>query len=172
MSFVPEDGTGLSNANSYASVAALSAYWLERGADMSQYLLDQKQVALVAGTDHIELFFGDRLYGFKASSTQALLFPRIYLYDTLGVPVIGVPAKVTYALFEYAYLLLTLKKPLVPNPVVDPSGLQVQATFKKVGPLEKRVTFTGSETRALPPYPKADAWLKEFISASGGSHRA
>lgn len=172
MAFVPEDGTGLPNANSYASVAAFAAYWIERGKDLSQYLQEQKESALVQGTDHIEIFFGPKLYGFKASSEQALEFPRVCLYDVFGTPITGVPAKVTYALFEYAHLILTTKKPLAPNPEVDASGLQVSATFKKVGPLEKRVTFTSDKRVTLPPYPKADAYLKEFLSSSGGSYRA
>lgn len=172
MAFTPEDGTGLAGANSYASVAAFAAYWLERGVDLSQYLLEDKQASLVLGTDHIELFFGPNLLGFKATSEQALQFPRIYLYDSLGAAVTGVPAKVTYALFEYAYRHLSTGKALVPDPVVDPSGLQIQASFKKAGPLEKRTTFISSAPRLLPPYPKADAFLKEFVRASGGSHRA
>lgn len=174
MAFVPEDGTGLPNANSYASVAALAAYWSERGKDMSQYLLEQKEAALVQGTDHIEVFFGPKLNGFKETSEQALEFPRCYLYDSTGRLITGVPARVTYALFEYAHLILTTKKPLAPNPEVDASGLQVSATFKKVGPLEKRVTFTGDKRVTLPPYPKADAYLKEFLSSSGNgsSYRA
>lgn len=172
MAFVPEDGTGLANANSYASVAAFQAYWLERGKDLTQYLQGQKESSLVQGTDHIEIFFGPKLYGFKKTSAQALEFPRVCLYDALGTLIEGVPLKVTYALFEYAHLILTTKKPLAPNPEVDPSGLQVQATFKKVGPLEKRVTFTQDKRVTLPPYPKADAYLKEFVSSSGGSYRA
>lgn len=172
MAFVPEDGTGLANANSYSDVEALTAYWESRGVEMSQYLTTSKQAALVQSTDHIDLFFGPRLYGFKATSQQALEFPRLYLVDSTGTPIEGVPVKVTYALFEYAYRILTTKKPLVPDPVVDTTGLQIQATFKKVGPLEKRTTFTTSARTLLPPYPKADAWMKEFISDSGGSHRA
>lgn len=172
MAFVPEDGSGLPAANSYASVDAFAAYWLERGKDLSQYLEGQKETALVQGTDHIEVFFGPKLYGFKATSEQALEFPRVCLYDSLGQPITGVPTKVTYALFEYAHLILTTKKPLAPNPEVDASGLQVQATFKKVGPLEKRVTFTGDKRVTLPPYPKADAYLKEFVCSMGGSYRA
>jgi len=172
MAFVPEDGTGLTNSNSYASVAAFAAYWIERGKDLSQYLQDQKETALVQGTDHIEVFFGPKLYGFKETSEQALEFPRIYLYDSLGKLITGVPVKVTYALFEYAYLILTTNKPLAPNPEVDVSGLQVSATFKKVGPIEKRVTFTGDKRVTLPPYPKADAYLKDFVCSMSGSYRA
>ncbi len=172
MAFVPEDGTGLANANSYGSVAAYTAYWLELGVDLSQYVTETKQSSLVAATQHIDLFFGCRLFGFKATSEQALEFPRVYLYDSLGVPIEGVPTKVKYATFEYAYRIVVNEKPLVPDPTVDPSGLQVQATFKKVGPLEKRTTFLSSVPKLLPSYPKADAYLKEFISGGGGSHRA
>jgi hypothetical protein len=173
MAFVPEDGTGLPTANSYATVAAYAAYWIERGVDLSQYPTEPKQESLVLGTDHIELFFGCRLYGFKATSEQALQFPRIYLYDSLGAAITGVPTKVKNALFEYAYRVLKTGTELVPDPVIDPSGMQVQATFEKVGPIEERITYTGSERVLLPPYPKADAWLKEFMSGGqGSSYRA
>lgn len=172
MAFVVEDGTGLADANSYDSVESFTEYWTSRGKEMSQYLLASKQAALVQSTDHIDLFFGPRLLGFKATPEQALAFPRIYLYDCQGNVIEGVPQKVKNALAEYAYRILTTAKPLVADPVVDPTGLQVTATYKKAGPLEKRVTYSGSAPTTLPPYPKADAWLQEFLSAQGGSHRA
>lgn len=172
MAFVAEDGTGLANANSYGSVASYAAYWLELNIDLSQYLLEDKQASLVAATQHIDLFFGCRLFGYKATSTQALEFPRLCLYDQLGVAITGVPTKVKYATFEYAYRELSTGKALAPDPVVDTTGLQMQATFKKVGPLEKRTTFLSNEPKLLPSYPKADAFLKEFAWGGGGSHRA
>lgn len=172
MAFVVEDGTGLANATSYGSVAELGSYWLDLGIDMSQYLPGVKEAGLVAASQHIDLFFGHRLLGFKETYEQALEFPRIYLYDSCGRIIEGVPTKIKHAVFEYAQRVIVNKKPLVADPVVDVTGYQVLSTFKKVGPLEKRTTFTGSARATLTPYPKADAFLKDFISSSGGSFRA
>lgn len=174
MAFVPEDGTGLPNSNSYGSLAELQAYWIERGVDMTTlYTQPNRQSALVQACDHIELFYGPRLLGYKASAAQALEFPRLYLYDRYGNLQEGVPIKVKYAQFEYAERILSENVVLAPDPTVDPTGLQIQSTYKKVGPLEKRLTYSSGAPRLLPVYPKADAYLNDFIWGSGGgSYRA
>lgn len=173
MTFVPEDGTGLTDANSYVTLVEFQTYWIDRGIDMTQYVDLDKQVSLVLATEHVDLFWGPRFLGYKMTKEQALEFPRHCLYDTDGYLVEGVPSKLKAAVSEYAKRHLVDNVILAPDPTRDPSGMQVQVTYKKVGPIEKRTTFTGSVPTTLPSYPKADAYLKEFVwGAAGGSYRA
>lgn len=173
MAFVAEDGTGLANSNSYGSLDEFQAYWLERGQDMTQFTEGNRQSALVQACDHIELFFGPCLFGYRASETQALEFPRLCLFDRNGFLLTGVPMKVKAAQFEYAQRILANDVILAPDPTRDASGLQIQATYKKVGPLEKRITYTTGSPRLLPAFPKADAYLRDLVyGTGGGSYRA
>lgn len=173
MAFVPEDGTGLADANSYVTLAEFQAYWIERGIDMSQYSDTDKQVSLVLATEHVDLFWGPKFFGYKMTKEQALEFPRHCIYDSDGYLVEGVPKKLKAAVCEYAKRNLVDNVVLAPDPTTDPSGLQVNVVYKKVGPIEKRTTFTGSVPKTLPSYPKADAYLKEFVwGTGGGSYRA
>lgn len=173
MAFVVEDGTGLTNSNSYVSVAEFQAYWLDRGIDMTQYTIDQKQVSLVLASEHVDIFFGPLLLGYKLVTDQAMEFPRACLYDRSWVLQEGVPRKVKSAVSEYAKRHLADNVVLAPDPTSDPSGLQVQSMFKKAGPLEKRIVYTTGAPRLIPKFPKADALLKDFTwGTSGGSHRA
>lgn len=172
MAFIVEDGTGLANSNAYVSIAEFQEYWLSRGIDMSQYLELQKQSAIVLSSDHVDIFFGPKLIGYKSTGEQAMAFPRHCLYDRDGYLVEGVPTKVKYAIHEYAKRILADNVVLAPDPAFDSSNLQVQATFEKVGPIEERTTYTTGSRRLLPPFPKADALINEFTWRSGGSYRA
>lgn len=80
MTFIPEDNTGLSNANSYVTLAWADAYWDSRGGWTGSDA--HKEVALVKATDYLEATYGRNWSGEKLVSTQALAWPRV---DSLGV---------------------------------------------------------------------------------------
>jgi len=171
MAFVAEDGTGLANANSYDSVANLDAYWADRNVTLVG-TTQVKEAALIVATDYIDLVFGSRFIGFKATSTQSLAWPRIYARDENCVYITGVPIKLKYALYEYVSLILS-GIDLMPVPIIDDSGMLLTASFEKVGPIEERKTFQATFPRTIRPYPKADSYLSSLISgACGGSIRA
>ncbi len=175
MAFVVEDGTGIANANSYVSVAAFIAYWVERGIEMSQYTQAQTEAALVLSTDHVDIFYGRKFIGYKATQEQALQWPRHCAYDINGYYVESdvVPTRLQYAICEYAKRILADSVVLAPDPTVDATGQQVYANFEKVGPIEERITYTTGSRRLLPPFPKADALVNEFTwGTGGGSYRA
>lgn len=75
MAFTLENGTGLSNSNSYAAVAFADTYHLDRGnTAWASATQTAKETALVRATDYI-----DGRYTFldaKLLSTQSLLNPR------------------------------------------------------------------------------------------------
>lgn len=176
MAFVVEDGNGLANSNSYESVADFDAYCNARGMEISsQYNDTDKQRALIRGSEYIDLGPGMKFLGRRLLVTQAMKFPRACLPDPefCGTYITGIPLKLTYALSEYAYRELLDPGGLMPDLLVDDTGLQVQTSYEKVGPIEERKIYLGSSPKTIRPYPKADAWLADFVSpGQARSYRA
>lgn len=63
MSFIIEDGTGVSGANAYISVAEFQAHHGSRGVDVSDFDTTEIQQAIVRATDFIEQRWGLRFMG-------------------------------------------------------------------------------------------------------------
>lgn len=176
MTFVVEDGTGtVATANSYISTAYFGTYWLDRGVDVGTFSVTLQQNALVRAADYIDLVWGEHFRGFKLLSTQPLEFPRQCLFEPDGfcTPVTGIPERLKRAAAEYGYRSLTGNGELMPDPVTDETGLQVEATYEKVGPIEERKTFLGSSIKRIQPYPKADMLIARYTDGGqGSSYRA
>ena len=87
---IVEDGTGLSNADSYVSVEFADNYFSARGVTAWASLTQaKKEQALIRATDFIDSIY--QWHGKKATSEQALRFPRVNLTDYEGMLVIGIP---------------------------------------------------------------------------------
>lgn len=79
--FVVEDGSGKSDATSYASEAAADQYHENRGnAAWALLSSDDKQTALNRATAYLDSYF-DWTQGIPTNLTQALDWPRIGAYD-------------------------------------------------------------------------------------------
>ena len=75
MSLQPEDGTGLSDADSYVSLPAATSYFTAMGwADWDDLTQDEQEVALRKATQYIDAKWD--YYGDPITSTQSLAFPR------------------------------------------------------------------------------------------------
>ena len=104
MAFVVEDGSGLSTATSYVSVADADTYFTDAGgnATWTAATTDEKQGALVQATRYIDAqtFFS----GSTTSGTQALEWPRYNVVDRNGWAVDddSVPQKVKDLCCEFA----------------------------------------------------------------------
>jgi hypothetical protein len=126
MSLITEDGTGLANAESYASVADATAYHAARGnAAWAAASLGNQEIALRQATDYLERRYVYR--GTRKTIVQALLWPRVGVYvDYINLtwPV----TKLTQATCELA--LRALSGPLV-NDQTAPNVKR-----EKIGPLE------------------------------------
>ena len=107
--FVVEDGTGLSNSTSYASVAGFQQYWENKGVDYTTTPATEViQVWLNESTQFIDnnyTFCGDPL-----EEDQALQLPQSDLYykkvnPLTGncYPVDGIPKEVETATYEIAH---------------------------------------------------------------------
>lgn len=73
---VVEDGTGLSNADSFVSVAYADAYFTTRGVSVWASLTN-KEALLIKATDYIEAVYSESWKGVTLNDTQSLSFPRI-----------------------------------------------------------------------------------------------
>lgn len=166
MSIVAEDGTGLSNANSYASYADWTAYWADRGAAPSSVQADVEQ-ALVRATDYLGLRY--TWIGQRALQTQALDWPRVCAYAVpaggYSAPIEGVPPEVVRATVELAQRALAGE--LAPDPVVDTTGQPVVGSRKKIGPIEVETTFGGGGATFTKRFPAVDELLRWLVVKNG-----
>jgi hypothetical protein len=83
INFIVEDGTGLSNSTSYASISNFKQYWVNRGIVVTD-TDDQIKAYLNSATEYMDI-----TYRFKGNprfvNTQVLQWPRI-LVNQMGVP--------------------------------------------------------------------------------------
>ena len=116
MTLIVEDGTGLPNAESYASVSFADDYHAKRGNAAWAGLVDaSKEAFLRRGTEYIDAVYTFK--GHRLTDTQALAWPR---------DVEGVPLAVQRATAELA--LRSINGDLMPD-----SGPQVKS--ETVGPI-------------------------------------
>lgn len=150
MAIVVEDGTGLSNADSFVAVADADSHFTNYhpGASWDSADLADKEAALRRATRWLSRYFrwkGDPVNG----RSQALAWPRsgVTDCDDLAVPSDAVPVEVQMATFAAA--LYELDNPGGLTPEVVPWA---QAKREKVGPIEVEYrelesTRTGEDTR-------------------------
>ena len=164
MAFQVEDGTGLADANSYASVEFADQYFSDRKVTDWIGTPEDKQAWLIQATDYIEGRFGARFVGAQQFPyQQALAFPRVDLPGTSKT----MPANLLRATAEYA--LRAKLGPLAPDPKLDASGYALVATRKKVGPIETEFAAVGGTSgapRLFKPYPAADMLLGKLLRSS------
>lgn len=159
MAFIVENGTGVTGANSYASVAELDAY-AEYRIDATQYAdytEPQKEAALVvASSDWL-----DGQHTFRSeplTETQGLFFPTVE--DEFPEDIKKAAMKA--ALLQLQGLLL------VDLSLVSVSG-EVESESKSVGPLSKSVSYrSGSSQRYARVLPSdLTNLLRPYLLAGG-----
>jgi hypothetical protein len=169
MPIVVEDGTGLVNANSYASVADADAYFTDRGnTAWGLATSDDKSSALINATDYIDTTNAGKWVGCVEfpDTPQALAFPRTKMVKFPD----GVPAGVVRATYEYAVRWLS-SRTLAPDPTIDESNRLYSMKLDQVGPIKEEVQFDdakGSQYFTFRPWPYADALLKPYLRGNMG----
>jgi hypothetical protein len=162
MSLIVEDGTGLSTAQSYVSVADCTAYHANHGnSAWAAALTDAlREAALVRATLAIDARGYGNWRGVKYLTTQALDWPRSGAWDADGVPLSGVPAKLIEATCEAA---------LVELGSVGALSKKGEAGLKSItiGDIEK--TWTGSSAVASVSYPAIYRPLRRLMNGSAGN---
>ena len=145
--FVYEDGTGLSNANSLASVQDFKDYYLLRNVNISTLTDTQIEGFLVLGTDYIVQKYDFK--GSKLKDTQSLPFPRVVNNETIF------PTNV-----KYATILLAFKSQN--GSLLADSQQQVKK--EKVDVLEVEY-MDGSSSEVV--YNDVLGYLKPYLSNAG-----
>ena len=145
--FVYEDGTGLPNANSLASVQDFKDYYSLRNIDISTLTDTQIEGFLVLGTDYILQKYDFK--GSKLKDTQSLPFPRVVNNETIF------PTNV-----KYATILLAFKSQN--GSLLADSQQQVKK--EKVDVLEVEY-MDGSSSEVV--YNDVLGYLKPYLSNAG-----
>lgn len=81
-----EDGTGLSNANTFVDKAYVDAFAENMGITSWCNNANMQDVALLQSADFITLRYGQSLRGLLVDEDQSLPFPRMYNGINTGVP--------------------------------------------------------------------------------------
>lgn len=177
MAFTVEDGTGITDSNSYTTVAYVNAYFDDRGntawnaavaaamAAASPAITADvaTEQALVKATDYIEKRFGARFKSRKTESDQSLVWPRVAYEEVM-------PKALQQATSEYA--LRALSAALAPDPTVDETGKALKRVKKVLKPMEKDIEYQDGQKIAIyKPYPAADALLTCLLVSAGGTYR-
>lgn len=170
MTFTVETGAGVPAANSYVSVEYADAYFADRAVDAWGALdNDEKESALIRGTDYIEQFYGLGWAGYPATGTQFLSWPRANVWRGSNYPGGSywpsdeIPVPLKRAVCELA-LKASAGQPLAPD-----AGRLKKRT--KVGPLEVEYEAGGS---AFASYTVVTGLLNQLLGggAPSGINRA
>lgn len=170
MSLVVEDGSGISNAESYRSVADTSTYFANLGnTTWGAASLPQQEQALRAGTAYIEAAYGQRWLGRRASFAQALGFPRFGVLDYDGYCIASnvIPVCLLNACSEAALRALT-DGDMLPD-ISQPGALKSETV--KVGSIEIADTWMGGQGQ-IKFYRKIDLLLQPLIVSAGMALRS
>lgn len=99
-----EDGTGMTDSNSYVSVVSADAYFSARGVSEWQDIGETaKESALIRATDYVDSIF--QWHGKKLNPNQSLRFPRSSLIDYEGNEISGIPNCLKQAVCDAALIV-------------------------------------------------------------------
>lgn len=144
MTIVVEDGTGKSNAVSYASATVADTYWAAEADDVWGGLsVAEKEAALVKATREIERLYATRFVGTRVTLEQALSWPRDSAISADGLNLIAcVPQQVIAATVELAKTAVTEDLRATDNPA------DVVSDTIKVGPIEISTGYSSGRADA------------------------
>ena len=175
---VVEDGTGIANANAYATAATVRAYATLRGVTLPDAGtgIDPVETLLINAMDYMESL---RYIGVKASQTQALSWPRVLLYpfenypfytydilnyqETFDPSYYVMPTKLVAALCQ---VVIEMNNGILPLPTT-PGGTQF-VTREKVDVIET-VYSERLGTLATPTMMLVNALLRGLVIVGNGS---
>ncbi len=173
MSLVVEDGTGLTNADSYASVVEADAYHAAQGAPAawSGASSDAKESGLRQATLYLDARYGQRFRGRRAHETQALKWPREDAVDDDGFTFVStaLPTRLKQATAELA--LKVVEGTALSTDVAATAGALASKTLK-VGSLEKAESYFEGTVGQQTTFSKAVNLLRDLVEPIGIRERA
>lgn len=168
--FIIEDGTGLDDATAYVDLTVADQYLenSDRKTAWRVFSSKERQAALIQGADYIDQTFRRRYKGQRFSSDQRLEWPRIQVFDELGIlttPPAGdagsIPEEIGNASIEYAFEAAS--SPLAPTPVLDETGRELVSSSDKVDVLATARTYRDVSTPKFRKYPRAELVLRRWL---------
>jgi hypothetical protein len=168
MTLVVENGSGLANAESYASIASADAYLTLFGTPDSwtAATTGEKEIALRKATRYLEATYAGEWPGCVKSRDQALSWPRWGAERSDGVCIDSsvVPTAIVQAT---AYMAaVSLDEDILP----DTTGGGISSESLKAGPIEKSVTYLG-EKPVFKQYSTVEGLLAMLVGIGNGMIR-
>ena len=168
MALVVEDGTGLSNADSYVAVATVTAYLtsMKSATELATWtgssLANQERYCRVA-TQYLDSRYNGRLPGTKINASMSLLWPRRDVWDLDGYEVDSesLPQKWKDACSELA-LRLAQGDTLLAD-VTEPGDIASESVT--VGPISTSTTYVGGKS-SVKRYPIVEKLLSSLLGSS------
>lgn len=168
MAIIVEDGTLVTDANAYITVAFFRAWHAARGiaaaaVDTGAYGEALIEAAIVKATDYVDKRFGTKFVGDLRDRDQSLMWPRSDAWTNQGdyIQTTTIPKELKRGVVEYALIALKLGELLpVPAPsfnevdldtgetTVNKGGL-IQRDRQKVGPIEEDTWFSQEQWRLV-----------------------
>ena len=164
MALIVENGSGLSNAESYASVAECDAYHLARGNTAWTGTTDQKEIALRLATQAIEVEYVGRWLGQRINQDMSLSWPRNAVYDSddYYISASVVPQRIKDATCELA-LRQVQGDTLVPD-ISEPGDIEAESVT--VGPISVSTEYSGGKSQ-VKEYSIVDSLLSIYVTSGG-----
>ena len=165
MTLIIEDGSIVTNANSYVTVVELAAYALLRGTDLSGLNEAQTEALIIKAMDYLESKRG-QYKGSRVSSDQELQWPRLGVYDVdlQGelYPHDAIPRELKYAQMSLA--IEANSHDLQPNRLRSDKGQVIKEKID--GAIEVEYANSGA-VQSIPAFAKADALLSPLLKHNG-----
>ena len=169
MSLTVETGSGLSNADSFASVADCDTHNTDyvNSSVWTASSTGEKEIALRTATRYLMLKYSQRWNGTQKTDTQSLPFPREdlyvngFLFSSTAVPVGIVRATCELAIIARSETLM---------PTEDSASIITEESVK-VGPIEESIKYASGKV-VTKNYPVSSGYVADYISAGGRVDRA
>lgn len=147
MTLILEDGTGVSGAESYASVAQITAYWGARlhDANATAWLdadFANQEGAAREASAYLDAVYGPYYKGSRAGYVQGLQWPRTQALDAAGYPLPGKPVEIQNAVCELAVRALSAR--LAED---DDRGNQIIKERVKIDVIEEEIQYADGAQR-------------------------
>ena len=141
MALIAEDGTGVLNADTYASLATILAYWEKRAHDdlQAQWIEGseaEREGAAREATAWLDAVFGRFYLGHRRGYVQGLQWPRLGAVDALGFDLPNLPQCLIDACCELAARALVERL----SEDADVDGVRSEEMIK-VGPITESVSY-------------------------------
>lgn len=154
MALIIEDGSGLENSNSYATVQELDDFATLRGFTLPS----SKEALLINAADYIS-FREPEFQGSRRKSTQALAFPRKGLtINCEAFPEDNIPSQVKKAQLQAA-IEIASSEDLTPSRTEAPVLREKTDVIERQFMTPRQLSLRPDGLGFTPTYPKIDAFL-------------